>query len=134
MDKFLDNWLPNIVVQTVFWLFDHPTVAWGAIAAVLYLLRRVMLTTVQKSMTASSAGDLVPDQSGRISGVAVSTSVATAHLTGSSPLAPHYQAPPNVGRFVVTSEPYDNTYRVVQELLRFERNKTAAQSASGNGA
>lgn len=128
MDKFLDNWLPNIVVQTAFWLFDHLAVAWAAIGAVLYLVRRVLTIMVQKSMTASSAGDLVPDQStGRMSGVAVSTSMATGHLTGSPPLlAPHYRAPPSLGQFVMTSEPYDNTHRVVQELLRFERNKTAA--------
>jgi|HubBroStandDraft_4_1064222.scaffolds.fasta_scaffold01791_7 hypothetical protein len=123
MDKFLDNWLPNIVVQTIFWLFDHITIAWAAIAAVLYLVRRV-LTMVQKSMTASSAGDLVPDQSwGRISGVAVSTSMATAHLTAATPAKT--LAVPNIP-YSSWHRDSDETYHAAQEVLRFERNKTAA--------
>jgi hypothetical protein len=120
MDKFADNWLPNIVVQGVFWLFDHSTATWAVVVGFLYLLRKAFAGLKAKS----TSGDLLPDPStGMLTGTAVSTSMASGHL------APHYRAPPNIGQFILASEPYD-THRAAQDVLRFERNKMAAVLAS----
>jgi hypothetical protein len=123
MDKFLDDWLSNIVVNAVFYLLERPKRTAAAILGAWFAIRELRRMFAR---TDRPSGDLTPATIGKLSGTSVSTSLAVAHLTGNR--AP--VAPPNI--------PYSSWHRdsdathhhAVQEVLRFERSKWAPLLAS----
>jgi len=78
MDKFLDNWLPNIVVNAVFYLIQHAREV-AAVTGLAYAASRLHKVFAARK---ASSGELTFDAStGSLRGVAISNSTAVAHLT-----------------------------------------------------
>jgi hypothetical protein len=124
MDNFLQSWLPNIVVNAIFYLLERPRRTVAVISAWLAVrwLRKKFARTDRPS------GDLTPAAIGNLSGPSVSTSLAVGHLTAIPANTPTMLNIP----YSAWHRDSDATHHhAVQEILRFERNKTAAQLAHG---
>jgi hypothetical protein len=116
MDKFLDNWLPNIVVNAVFYLIQHAREV-AAVTGLAYAASRLHKVFAARK---ASSGELTFDAStGSLRGVAISNSTAVAHLTTNPLPSPRPHLPYPLWDSDV------ETHRAVQENLRIQRNYTA---------
>ena len=114
MDKFLDNWLPNIVVNAVFYLIQHPRELAATVLGLVWLRKLFAAFKPQPS------GGLTFDAStGSLRGEVVGRSLAMANLT-TNPVAPPRPHLP----YSLWDQDAE-THRIVQQNLRNQRNYLA---------